>query len=134
MPSERASPADPRARAAATLRERNLAALLVSPGADLFYLTGYQMFASERFTCLVLDRDGRSTMVCPELEAPRAAVAAPDVERRTWGETDDPCAAVAAHVPASGGVDIADPLRAALVLKLTAALTDRALDLAPVLR
>src|SRR5256886_3020740 len=130
MPSERASPADRRARAAATLRERSRAALLLSPGADLFYLTGYQMFASERFTCLVLDRDGKSTIVCPELEAPRAAVAAPGGGRRTWGETDDPCAAVAALVAASGGVAIADQMWAAFVLKLKAALADRAFVLA----
>ncbi len=81
MPTERASFADRRARAAAKLRERDLAALLASPGADLFYLTGYQLFTSERLTCLVLARDGKATMVCPELEAPRAAEAAPDLER-----------------------------------------------------
>src|SRR5256885_10909356 len=130
MPSERASATHRRARAAATLRERDHAALLLSPGADLFYLTGYQMFASERFTCLVLDRDGRSTIVCPELEAPRAAVGAPDVERRTWGETDDPCAAVAALVPARGEVAVADQMWAVSVLKLKAALADRAFVLA----
>jgi D-alanyl-D-alanine dipeptidase len=88
------------------------------------------MFASERFTCLVLDRDGKSTIVCPELEAPRAAVAAPDVDRRTWGETDDPCATVAALVPASGGVAVADQMWAAFVLKLKAALPDRVFVLA----
>src|SRR6267378_925714 len=104
MPSERASIALRRTRAAATLRERHFAALLLSPGADLYYLTGYQIFASERLTCLVLDRDGKATIVCPELEAPRAAVAAPDIERATWGETDDPYAAVAALVRASGVV------------------------------
>jgi len=79
MPSERASIADRRTRAAAKLRERGFGALLVSPSADLFYLSGYQMFPSERLTCLVLDADGTATMVCPALEAPRATVAAPDV-------------------------------------------------------
>src|SRR4029079_4563820 len=38
MPSERASIADRRTRAAAKLRERGFGALLVSPSADLFYL------------------------------------------------------------------------------------------------
>src|SRR5207253_410988 len=38
MPSERASVADRRTRAAAKLRERGFGALLLSPGADLFYL------------------------------------------------------------------------------------------------
>src|SRR6267378_4461911 len=102
MPTERASFGDRRTRAAAKLRERNLGALLASPGADLFYLAGYQIFASERLTCLVLDREGKATIVCPELEAPRAAVAAPDIDRSTWGETDDPYAAVAALVRAPG--------------------------------
>src|SRR4051812_7690450 len=46
MPSGRASVADRRTRAAAKLRERGFAALAVSPGADLFYLSGYQMFPS----------------------------------------------------------------------------------------
>jgi D-alanyl-D-alanine dipeptidase len=125
MPSERASIADRRTRAAVKLRERGFGALLVSPGPDLFYLAGYQMFPSERLTCLVLDRDGKATLVCPELEGPRAAVAAPDIARSTWGETDDPFAAVAALVRASGAVAVADQMWAALFLKLQAALPDR---------
>src|SRR5439155_27014455 len=88
MPTERASFADRRARAAAELRERGLAALLASPGADLFYLSGYQLFTSERLTCPVLGYDGTATMVCPELDAPRAPVAAPDLEPGAVGEPD----------------------------------------------
>ena len=122
MPTERASFAERRARAAAKLREQNLGALLASPGADLFYLAGYQIFASERLTCLVLDRDGKTTLVCPEFEAPRAAVAAPDIERATWEETDDPYAIVASFVRASGGVAVADQMWAAFVLRLQNAL------------
>jgi D-alanyl-D-alanine dipeptidase len=125
MPSERASIADRRTRAAAKLRERGFGALVVSPGADLFYLAGYQIFSSERLTCLVLDRDGKATIVCPELEAPRAAVAAPDIARSTWEETDDPYAVVASLVRASGAVAVADQMWAAFVLKLQAALPDR---------
>ena len=125
MPSERASIADRRTRAATALRERHLAALLLSPGVDLFYLTGYQIFASERLTCLVLDGNGKATIVCPEFEAPRAAVAAPDVARRTWAETDDPYAVVAALVHAAGAIAVADQMWAAFVLKLQAALPDR---------
>jgi Xaa-Pro aminopeptidase len=130
MPSERASIALRRTRAAKTLRERNVAALLLSPGADLFYLTGYHMFPSERLTCLVLDPDGKATIVCPELEAPRAAVAAPDVERATWGETDDPVAVVAGLVRGSGSIAVADQMWAALVLKLETALPNRTFALA----
>jgi Xaa-Pro aminopeptidase len=130
MPTDRASFADRRARAAAKLRERDLAALLASPGADLFYLSGYQLFTSERLTCLVLGRDGRATLVCPELEAPRAAAAAPDLERATWAETDDPSGLVGRLVGAAGGVAVADQMWAAFVLRLQATLPKRAFSVA----
>ena len=130
MPSERASTAVRRTRAAAKLRERGFGALLVSPGADLFYLAGYQVFASERLTCLVLDPDAKATIVCPELEAPRVAVAAPDIARRTWGETEDPYVAVASLVRTAGSIAVADQMWAAFVLKLQAALPDRSFTVA----
>jgi Xaa-Pro aminopeptidase len=122
--------ADRRAAAADKLRERDLAALLVSPGADLLYLTGYQLHPSERLTCLVLDRDGKATLVCPELEAPRAAVAAPDLARAAWAETADPYALVASLVRAAGPVAVADQMWAAFVLRLEGALAGRALRVA----
>src|SRR6185503_480436 len=130
MPSDRASFADRRTRAALKLRELDLAALLVSPGADLFYLSGYQISPSERITCLVLDRAGKATIVCPEFEAPRAAVAVPDIDRATWGETDDPYAVAASLVRAPGGVAVADQMWAAFVLKLQAAAPGRAFTVA----
>jgi D-alanyl-D-alanine dipeptidase len=130
MPSERASFADRRTRAAGKLRERGFAALLVSPGADLVYLAGYQLFTSERLTCLVLDRDAKATLVCPELEAPRAAVAAPDIPRATWGETDDPYAIVASLAGATGAVAVSDQMWAAFVLKLQSALRGATVALA----
>src|SRR2546423_4434894 len=131
MPTERASIADRLARAAAKLRERGFGALLLAPGADLFYLAGYQIFSSERLTCLVLDRDGKATIVCPEFEAPRAAAAAPHIPRSTWGETDDPYAVVASLVRVPGGViALADQMWAAFVLKLQAALPDRTFTVA----
>jgi Xaa-Pro aminopeptidase len=130
MPSERASIVDRRTRAAAKLRERGFGALLVSPGADLLYLAGYQLSSSERLTCLVLDPDGKATMVCPAFEAPRAAVAAPDIEQSTWGETDDPYALVASLVRASGPVAVADQMWASFVLRLQGALPGRGFGVA----
>ena len=130
MPSERASFADRRTRAAAKLRERDLAALLVSPGADLLYLAGYRLFTSERLTCLVLDRDAKATIVCPELEAPRAAAAAPDVARATWGETENPYVLVASLVRAPGGIAVGDQMWAAFLLALEEALPRRSFHVA----
>ncbi len=77
-------------------------ALLVSPSADLRYLTGYDALPLERLTCLVLPVDGAPFLVAPQLEVP-AAMAAPvgrlDVEVVGWAETEDPYALVAKRLP-----------------------------------
>lgn len=49
-----------------------LDALLITPGADLRYLTGYQAKAGERLTCLVLPVAGEPTLIVPRLERPAA--------------------------------------------------------------
>jgi Xaa-Pro aminopeptidase len=46
--------------------------LVVTPGADLRYLTGYRALPLERLTCLVLPREGTATLVVPRLERPAA--------------------------------------------------------------
>jgi Xaa-Pro aminopeptidase len=130
MPTERASFADRRARAAAKLRERGLAALLVSPSADLLYLSGYQLFTSERLTCLVLSGQGKATLVCPKLEAPRAAAAAPDLPRAAWAETEDPYALVASLIRSDGAIAVADQMWASFLLRLEAALPRRRFEAA----
>ena len=114
-----------RARAAARSREAGIAALLVAPGSDLTYLTGYRIFASERMTCLVLRSDGKATLVVPELEAPRAAASAPDLARATWAETADPYALAASLVDRPGPVALSDQMWAAFVLRLQTALAGR---------
>ncbi|WP_199827278.1 M24 family metallopeptidase [Streptomyces xylophagus] len=80
-----------------------LDALLISPGADLRYLTGYDAKPLERLTCLVLPADGDPFLLVPALEE-LAAKASPAVDLGIeiigWGETDDPYALVAARLPA----------------------------------
>jgi Xaa-Pro aminopeptidase len=130
MPAEHLTYQSRRKRASEGLRARGLAALLLSPGSDLAYLAGYRVFASERLTCLVLSADGAATLVVPELEAPRAKAAAPDLSQRTWGETEDPYALVARLVTTSGDVAVADQMWSLFVLRLQAALRGRGFQLA----
>jgi len=132
MPAERLTHASRRERASEALRARGLAALLLSPSSDLAYLAGYRMHASERLTCLVIGADGDSTLVVPELESPRAKAAAPDLAQRTWSETEDPYALVAALVTAKGDVAVADQMWSLFVLRLQAALRSRGFQLASV--
>lgn len=72
--------------------------VLLSVGADLPYLTGYEAMPLERLTMLVLPRDAEATLVVPRLEAPRVTEHPDIFTIETWGETDDPIARVAALV------------------------------------
>jgi len=72
-------------------------ALLLSLGADLPWLTGYEAMPLERLTMLVLPVDDEATLVVPGLEAPRVEVRESFMVR-PWGETEDPVAIVAGLV------------------------------------
>jgi Xaa-Pro aminopeptidase len=99
-------PADRIARAQQAAAEAGLDALLVSPGPDLRYLTGYEALPLERLTCLVAPASGDPFLVVPLLERP-AVEASPagglGIEIVGWRETDDPYALVASRLPSSGG-------------------------------
>lgn len=80
-----------------------LDALLICPGADLRYLTGYDALPLERLTCLVLPVEGRPCLLVPALEEPAAAASpagASGLELVAWNETDDPYAIAASRLPA----------------------------------
>lgn len=102
-----------------------LDALLLTPGPDLRYVTGYDAHVSERLTCLALPASGDPFMVVPRLELP-AAQASPavglDLEIVGWDETDDPYALVAERLGPVSAVGLADRMWALMVLRLRAAL------------
>jgi Xaa-Pro aminopeptidase len=102
-------------------------AVLVTPGQDLQYLTGYDAVPLERLTCLVVRADGTSALVLPRLEA-LAAQASPigglDIELLPWGELDDPYALVAGAVGSAGTVALDNHMWAEKVLALRAALPE----------
>jgi Xaa-Pro aminopeptidase len=69
--------------------------VLLSVGADLPWLTGYEAMPLERLTMLVVPRDDLAHLVVPNLEVPRV-VERPDVLRvHGWSETEDPVDVVA---------------------------------------
>ena len=56
-------------RAAQSAEAAGLTGLLLTPGPDLLYLTGYAPVAiTERITLLVVPVDGDPTMIVPKLE------------------------------------------------------------------
>jgi Xaa-Pro aminopeptidase len=98
--------------------ELGIDVLLLSVGADLPYLTGYEAMPLERLTMLVLPRTGDAHLVVPRLEAPRVEVL-PDVfEVVPWDETDDPIALVARLAGTPARAAVGDQTWARFVLDL----------------
>ena len=100
-------------------------ALLLSLGADLPWLTGYEAMPLERLTMLVLPADGDTpVLVVPRLEAPRVDEQ-PDVfSVRPWGETEDPVAVVASLLGGRRRLAISDRAWATFLLGLQSAIPD----------
>ncbi|MFJ4471805.1 M24 family metallopeptidase [Streptomyces sp. NPDC089424] len=98
-------------RAARAAADAGLAGLLVAPGPDLVWLTGYApTAATERLTLLVLAPDREPVLVVPTLEAPDAAHAAgaAALTLRDWTDGKDPYALTAGLLGASGRFGISD--------------------------
>jgi Xaa-Pro aminopeptidase len=102
-----------------------LGALLLTPGPDLRYVTGYDAHQLERLTCLALPADGEPFLVVPRLELP-AAQASPagafGLEMIPWDETDDPYELVARRLGPVSSVGLADRMWAMMVLRFQAVL------------
>jgi D-alanyl-D-alanine dipeptidase len=112
-------------RAALAAADAGLAGLLVAPGPDLVWLSGYApTAATERLTVLVLAPDREPVLVVPTLEAPDAAKApgAPALSLRDWTDGKDPYAVTAGLLPADGRLGISDNAWAMHLLGLQKAL------------
>jgi Xaa-Pro aminopeptidase len=78
--------------------EQGLDLLVLTPGSDLRYLSGYNAHAMERLTALAVPRRGDPFLVVPRLEAPMVAAspaALLDLDLLPWDETDDAFARLA---------------------------------------
>ena len=137
MPNE-LYPAQRLTDAAAAASAAGLDALLLTPGPDLRYVTGYDAHQLERLTCLVLPGAGDPVLLVPRLELP-AAQASPagqlGLELLPWDETDDPYALVAKRLASAAGtgagaVGLSDRMWALMVLALREALPGARQELA----
>ncbi|MFI5047911.1 MAG: M24 family metallopeptidase [Acidimicrobiia bacterium] len=108
-------------RARARMREVGVDTLLLSTGADLPYLTGYEAMPLERLTMLVVPADGDAVLVIPRLEAPRVRPVDGAFTLRPWEETEDPIALVAALVRHAEVAAIGDQTWARFLIELQAA-------------
>jgi Xaa-Pro aminopeptidase len=130
-------------RAADAAARAGLAALLLTPGPDLRYVSGYDAHDTERLTCLAVPARARGAagtnspfLVVPRLEMPAAQAspaAALGLDIVAWDETDDPYALVASRIGTwvrGRTVGLSDRMRALMVLALRDALPGTGLALA----
>jgi D-alanyl-D-alanine dipeptidase len=100
-----------RARAAMAGQDAGLTGLLVTPGPDLIYLTGYAPVAiTERITMLVIPVDGEPAMIVPRLERPDAenVVGASTLRLVDWTDGSDPYEATAKLLAETGRYAMSD--------------------------
>ncbi|MGD9985449.1 M24 family metallopeptidase [Pseudonocardia sp.] len=108
-------------RAGAAARAAGLAGLLVTPGPDLTWLTGYRPpAAGGRLTLLVVTPDGASVLLVPSLDRPDAEAAA-GISTLTlcdWRDGTDPYGVAAALLSPRGCYGLSDSAWAAHLLGL----------------
>ncbi|MGW1000135.1 M24 family metallopeptidase [Streptomyces sp. NPDC002520] len=114
-------------RAARAAADAGLAGLLVAPGPDMVWLTGYTPTAvTERLTVLVLAPGRAPVLVVPTLEAPdaEAAAGATALTLRDWTDGTDPYAVTAGLLEDRGRFGISDNTWAMHLLGLQRTLPD----------
>jgi Xaa-Pro aminopeptidase len=99
------------ARAVDDAVRSGLDGLIVGPGPDLVWLTGYRPTAiTERLTALILLAGRDPVLIVPVLERPDAAGApgAPALRFEDWPDGGDPYRVAARHLPPDGTLGISD--------------------------
>ncbi len=96
--------------------------LLLSVGADLPYLTGYEAMPLERLTMLVVPSDGPAELIIPGLEAPRVDAHDDVFTLVPWGETDDPIQLAIDRIGSRTSVAIGEKTWATFLVQLVARL------------
>ncbi|MGK5733855.1 aminopeptidase P family protein [Streptomyces sp. URMC 124] len=107
-------------RAAVAAADSGLAGLIVTPGPDLDWLTGYRPSVTERLTALLIAPGARPRLLVPALERPDAerAPAAASLSVTGWSDGQDPYAALAPLLDAKGRYGVSDNAWALHVLAL----------------
>jgi Xaa-Pro aminopeptidase len=112
-------PSERLATVAEAVRAEGLDVLLLTPGPDLRYVTGYDAKQLERLTCLAVPAEGDPFLLVPRLEL-KAALASPAaalaMEIRTWGETEDPFGMISSAIGEPHSVALSDRMWALHVL------------------
>jgi Xaa-Pro aminopeptidase len=95
-------------------------ALLLTPGASMFYLSGFDHgHAAERLLALVIRRDGSSSWIAPTMNVPQLqAHASPDQPIRAWTDAETYLPALKDAIASARTIAFDDEARAAFLMDL----------------
>ena len=84
-------------KTAALMKEYDWDALFATPGTNFFYLSGIDLWRSERLIALVVFRQGIPLIICPAFEKKRMEASPFPFDITGWEETDDPYSMLASR-------------------------------------
>lgn len=79
------------AKAQQLMKQHNISAMVIEPGATMDYFSGIQWWRSERLTALIIPQEGAVAVICPFFEEPsiRETLSVGD-DVRVWQEHENP--------------------------------------------
>src|SRR5438105_11256221 len=103
------------------LADEGMDGMLLAPGPDLFYLTGFEVYAGERLVALLLPTNGEPRFLVPEMNVAQAAANTAGVTKvKGWSDAEgymEPLRAACRELRWSQGRLAADDeMRAAFLL------------------
>jgi D-alanyl-D-alanine dipeptidase len=108
------------ARVVGAMNEKNLDALVLTPGASMFYLSGFEHgHAAERLLALVVRQDGTSSWIVPAMNVPQVGEhALSDQPIRSWSDGEGFLPALKAAIAGADQIAFDDEARAAFLMDL----------------
>ncbi|HEY7117272.1 MAG TPA: Xaa-Pro peptidase family protein [Tepidisphaeraceae bacterium] len=108
-------------RVARAMDERDVDTLVLTPGASMFYLSGFEHgHAAERLLALVVRRDGSTSWIVPAMNVPQVEAHAPDGHSiRAWTDAETYLPALTDAVKGARTIAFDDEARAAFLMDLT---------------
>src|SRR3954471_2250233 len=105
-------------RVARAMDQRDVDALVLTPGASMFYLSGFEHgHAAERLLALVVRRDGTSSWIVPAMNVPQVqAHASADQPVRAWSDGEGFLPALREAINNARNIAFDDEARAAFLM------------------
>jgi Xaa-Pro aminopeptidase len=118
------------------MRTLGIRTLIVGPGSDMIYLTGFHAHVMERLVLLIVHQDGKPAMVSPMFEVPTLGDYAEElVSLYPWNDGEDPAALASMQIGGdSGTIAVASTLHSVFLIRLQQRIDATWVEAGPLMR